>query len=129
MLESFKRIFYRPERRRAATPAHQRALFILRYGTMEVGRLLHQEGRWYFEYSDGFKSQSEVRPLTDFPSLDKKYSSTELWPFFSVRIPGLGQPYVSNKIKEKGIDPENEIELLKQFGKTTISNPFELEWV
>ncbi len=49
-----------------------------------------------------------------------------LWPFFVIRIPGLGQPAVQRVIREENIDPSNEAQLLKRFGKTTIANPFTL---
>ncbi|MBC9890509.1 MAG: hypothetical protein F7B06_11875, partial [Opitutae bacterium] len=60
------------------------------------------------------------------PHLDKLYESDALWPFFLIRIPGLGQPAIKRMISEENIDPSNEAQLLKRFGKTTIANPFTL---
>ncbi len=82
---------------------------------------------WYFEYADTFRKQPDVRPMTDFPNIDKVYTSDDLWPFFAVRIPGLGQPSVVRVLEKEQIDSGNEIELLKRFGKMTVANPFELE--
>ena len=52
--------------------------------------------------------------------------SDVLWPFFVIRIPSLGQPAVQRVIREENLDPSNEVQLLKRFGKTTIANPFTL---
>ena len=62
----------------------------------------------------------------DFPDVNKTYRYEELPPFFVQRIPGLGQPKVQKIILEEKIDAHNEVELLKRFGKLSISNPFQL---
>lgn len=48
---------------------------------------------------------------------DKTYKSEELWPFFRIRIPGLEQPSVQEILERENIDKNDEVELLKRFGK------------
>jgi len=109
-----------------STPINSTAHFILTYKDLTIGNLTHQNGKWIFQYTDEFKNQNRVGVLIDFPRKEKKYEKSYLWPFFSHRIPGLGQPQVQNIIESENIDSRNEIALLKRFGKKTITNPFEL---
>ncbi len=74
-----------------------------------------------------FKARSdEFYPIVGFPKLDKVYKSKSLWPFFLIRIPGLGQPRVREIIKAEQLDINNEAQLLRRFGRKTIANPYEL---
>lgn len=104
--------------------SNQKTIFHLSFDDLLIGVLAFHEGEWFFHYSTEFKSQKTLKPLVNFPSLDKTYTSKELWPFFRIRIPGLGQP----KVKAIAKDIYDEILLLKIFGKTTISNPFKLDF-
>ncbi|WKK75898.2 hypothetical protein QYS49_31560 [Marivirga salinae] len=69
---------------------------------------------------------SQFAALANFPTLDKIYKSEELWPFFSSRIPSLALKNIQDKIKKKGVNENDYLELLSFFGKRTITNPFEL---
>ena len=109
-----------------ATPKEGKAAFRLMYEDLEIGLLTLSEGIWRFAYSEDFKAQSRLKPLVDFPDVNKTYRYEELPPFFVQRIPGLGQPKVQKIILEEKIDAHNEVELLKRFGKLSISNPFQL---
>ncbi len=111
------------------TPRDLTGKFILYLGKTVIGYLTLKDGTWTFEYSDDAKSNDRIRSIVDFPDKNRKYENRNLWPFFSVRIPGLDQPKVINKIKRKNIDQNNEFELLKEFGIETISNPFKLKVV
>ncbi len=71
-----------------------------------------------------FRKKKDAYPIVNFPRLDKRYESDVLWPFFVVRIPGLGQPAIQRVIREENLDPHNEVQLLRRFGKTTIANPY-----
>ena len=125
MISTLKKILSRQDgREQLETPTHQEAAFRLEYGHLGVGRLSLHRGKWHFVYTEDFRGQTNVPPLTDFPDLDKDYESEALWPFFAVRIPGLGQPAVQRVISDEHLDERNEAELLKRFGKTTIANPF-----
>jgi HipA-like protein len=111
------------------TPQHTFARFELTYKKIVIGHLTLSNGEWMFEYDKSFENQNEVQKLINFPIINKQYKSSELWPFFSSRIPGLGQPKVQEIIKNKHIDQNNELELLKTFGRQTLTNPFQLTFV
>lgn len=108
------------------TPTDVHAEFILKYEDMTVGYLVLDDGVWKFSYSDEFKEQDKLRPIVQFPDVNKVYKNEDLWPFFTIRIPGLNQPTIQKILKSENIDGSNEVELLKRFGKNTISNPYKL---
>lgn len=108
------------------TPLNTDAEFVLMYNQLHIGTLKLHDAIWTFEYSVIFKNQNEVPSIIDFPDTTKVYTSNQLWPFFSYRIPGLNQPQVQEIIKRKQIRENNIVELLKVFGKNTIFNPFQL---
>ncbi len=110
----------------AASAAAGVASFELRLGSLLVGKLSVQNGRWSFEYSDAFRARRDMRPLPIFPKLDKVYESDDLWSFFKMRIPSLKQPAVHDILVEEKIDPKDQVQLLRRFGRRTVSNPFEL---
>ncbi len=111
------------------TPKGMDMDFELTYRSLVVGTLSLRDGEWAFKYSDAFKRQDMIKPLTDFPDVEKVYTMNELFPFFVERIPGLGQPKVQEIIKKEKIDEHNEAALLKRFGRITIANPFQLQVV
>ena len=115
-------MFFKSEGKEALeTPTNLNVVFELKFNDLLVGTLSLNTGEWTFAYSDVFKAQSRVRPLFDFPDIDRVYSSTDLHPFFLIRIPGSGQ------FKAKGLEVEtNEVELLRRFGRRSIANPYEL---
>jgi HipA-like protein len=108
------------------TPENAKANFILKYKNLPIGYLNHSDGKWEFHYSEEFKNQNRIDVLVDFPKKDRKYEESYLWPFFSHRIPGLGQPQIQEIIKHENLNPKNEIDLLRRFGRKSITNPFEL---
>ena len=125
MISTLKKILFHPGGlKHLRTPQDETAEFLLRYRNLDVGHLSLDDGKWHFEYDDAFREKEGVCPIMDFPNLDKRYESDVLWPFFVVRIPGLGQPAIQRVIREENLDPHNEAQLLKRFGKTTIANPF-----
>ncbi len=109
------------------TPKDVEATFQLTYRKLEIGTLSLKAGKWTFRYAEVFKAQDKIKPLTDFPDLNKVYTSEELYPFFLSRIPGAGQPRFQEIVKREHINPNNEAELLKRFGQQTISNSFVLQ--
>ena len=111
---------------REIVPVKGKALFSLVYKDLEIGTLMFEDGTWAFQYSAVFKNQTELKPLVDFPNLEKVYSFRELPPFFAHRIPGLGQPKVQKILSKENISEDNEVDLLKRFGKLSIANPFRL---
>ncbi|HUE81390.1 MAG TPA: HipA N-terminal domain-containing protein [Pyrinomonadaceae bacterium] len=108
----------------AADESHTR--FLLTYDGRLVGTLSVADGLWRFEYSDEFRKQDELRPLVEFPDIEKVYESKELWQFFVMRIPSPEQPEVEEIIKREHIREDDAATLLKRFGEYTITNPFRL---
>lgn len=109
-------------------PQEEKQHFTLYLNDLKVGELICEEGVWTFTYSNEFKARSdEFYPIVGFPELDKVYKSTSLWPFFLIRIPGLGQPRVQEIIAREHLDADNEAQLLKRFGEKSIANPFTLQ--
>jgi len=102
--------------------------FLLFLSNLLVGKLSVIEGRWQFKYSDEFKLKTELRPLVEFPDLDRVYENDELWQFFASRIPSTEQPDVETVLESENIAEDDLIALLKRFGKRTITNPFELKY-
>jgi HipA-like protein len=111
---------------RASTPPDVHADFRLRLGELPVGTLSVKNGKWTFRYADEFRSRPNVRPLPVFPDLQKIYESDELFPFFRTRVPSLKRKAIRAIMAEDGLDETDQIELLRRFGRKTISNPFEL---
>ena len=108
-------------------PVDEKQSFVLCLEDLPVGELSCENGIWTFRYTKQFIYQKDkYYPIVGFPNLEKVYQSKDLWPFFLVRIPGLGQPAVKEVIENEQIDVTNEVQLLNRFGKKTLANPFTL---
>jgi len=92
-----------------------------------VGRLRKEGDEFVFEYSKEFASREDLPSLPDFPHRNRPYRSADLWPFFLVRLPPSDRPDVQRVIRDKGIEPQNTLELLGKLGRRAISSPYELE--
>lgn len=108
-------------------PRESRDKFLLRYGPLIIGTLSLDEGVWKFEYSEEFKRKRPLRPIVEFPDIDRIYLSGDLWQFFASRIPSSEQPEIEEILKKENISEHDSVGLLKRFGRRTISNPFHLE--
>lgn len=95
--------------------------FILILDKLEVGTLSYADNVWIFSYSEEFKRQRDILPLVNFPTVDKEYTSNELWPFFVSRIPSRAQLQAP-----KGTERQDLVSLLKSYGRKTITNPYRL---
>ncbi|MDX2049025.1 MAG: HipA N-terminal domain-containing protein [Chitinophagaceae bacterium] len=130
MLRKIKNWFSKNEdelEMRVQLPRDEEVKFILMVDDIRIGVLYCQKGEWYFKYTDDFKEHTdEYKLITGFPDLSKTYQSETLWPFFQIRIPGLKQPAIKEILEKEKIDKENEVALLKRFGRKTIANPYEL---
>ena len=93
---------------------------------LEVGRLRLDGDEWVFSYTDQFRKQKKIKPIVDFPSVQREYRSPDLWPFFLLRIPSLKQPAVQEFLREEKVDAPSAAILLRRFGKRSAANPFEL---
>lgn len=95
-------------------------------GALEIGTLLRDGEEWVFRYSDAFRAQETVKPIVDFQKVDKEYRSPNLWPFFLLRIPSPAQPVVQRHIARYKLTELDEGTLLREFGRWSVANPFEL---
>lgn len=109
------------------TPDDVHVQFNLSYGKLVIGFLSINQGKWTFEYSEEFKRQSEILPLSNFPNKETVYTSEELWPFFASRIPSVAQLEGMVKTKKEELSERNEVSLLRKYGQRTITNPFVLD--
>ena len=101
--------------------------FSLKYQNTVIGSLAFENEEWSFEYSEWFKNQNELQPLLEFPIVENKYKTKELWPFFSNRIPSFKQPKIKNYIEKHPSERTNTVKLLELFGEYSVNNPFKLE--
>ncbi len=107
--------------------SESRVAFRVLFGDLEVGTLSREDNEWAFRYSDAFRSQTKVQPITDFPNLEAVYHDSTLWPFFQLRIPSTSQPEVVRRLKSASPDSLDEGVLLREFGRWSVANPFELQ--
>ena len=98
--------------------------FELVYGDLIIGYLEVYNAKWKFYYSDIFKRSQDFNYISGFSDLNKIYESDSLWPFFKIRIPGLSQPRIKKTLEKEAISSDDELALLKRFGKKSISNPY-----
>lgn len=108
-------------------PEDLQVRFVLSYKRLVIGYLSINQGKWTFEYSEDFKKQGEISPLSNFPNKELVYSSKELWPFFASRIPSAAQLERKAKITSDELSERNEVHLLRKYGHRTITNPFVLQ--
>ncbi len=112
--------------RNQTCPRGVHARFALTYDRVLVGFLDACDGEWVFRYSDEFRNQKALRPITEFPETGKIYRSRELWPFFLLRIPSPKQSAVRAIIEKEHIDTSDDVQLLRRFGRHAVFSPFEL---
>lgn len=115
-------------KRDLTVPPNVDAEFLLVFGDLLVGKLSVSDGLWRFQYSKEFRVQDDLRPLVEFPDLEKVYTQPELWQFFASRIPSTLQPDVEAVLEREHIEDDDIIALLKRFGKRTVTSPFELRY-
>lgn len=108
------------------TPHDATIKFVLTYRRLPIGYLELHDGKWFYMYTDEFRNQHDLHTIVGFPDLNKTYEDDDLWPFFASRIPSTATPFVEKRVKKKNLNPENPVDMLKEFGQRTITNPFEL---
>ena len=107
-------------------PEAKSVAFSVMLDGLEVGVLSYDGTQWTYRYTEAFRDQDLVKPIIDFPMPGKEYRSETLWPFSLLRIPSLEQPSVQHFVHEHGLSDLNEATLLRQFGRRSVANPFEL---
>lgn len=117
----FSRLFWSDNQHDVVLASDSDAAFNVYLGKLLVGTLRYSDRMWYFSYSDEFKEQTRVLPLSNFLSKDKEYNARELWPIFASRIPSNAQLQINKKKPQEDI-----VTLLRKFGQRTITNPYEL---
>jgi len=128
MINALKKYFWKVEGMEYSDiPSSNTAKFNLIYDAKVIGILTYENSQWTFEYSKEYQQNPVIKPILDFPDMNKTYKQKELWPFFATRIPTLNQPFHLKKINKANIADNNTASLLKLFGNKTITNPFLLK--
>ncbi len=95
---------------------------------IEIGVLAREDGTFVFSYIPTYLGRQQPRPISAFPSLSPEpYRSTELWPFFAVRIPPLDRDDVRELIEASELDPTDKIRLLAETSPRSITSPYVFE--
>lgn len=81
---------------------------------VRVGWLVFTGREFEFSYTDDIKSDDHFRPFPAFPRLDEKYRSTELFPYFAVRLTSTADPQYEAVLDALGLtrDEATPAELL-----------------
>ena len=117
----FAKLFWSENQKEIIIAPEKDVKFNVSLGNLLIGTLLYVDNMWHFWYSEDFKMQNNIAPLTNFPSKKKYYTTKNLWPFFASRIPSYSQQQIKDKTES-----EDVVTLLQKFGKKTITNPYEL---
>lgn len=102
------------------------AVFMLMDGQREVALISHRDGVWEFRYSDEVRDDDNVIAITDFPDKARVYRSEVPWSFLLARIPSTKRADVMNYLISRNMDTTDTIQLLREFGRQSISNPYKL---
>jgi hypothetical protein len=100
------------------------------FGNQQVAELKKWEGRYWFRYLRAFKELS-LSPIPGFPDVDRKepYESQQLFAFFRERIPDLTRPEIQELMKKLDLGGHDELKLLAELSKRSVTDPFELRLV
>lgn len=120
IVEKIKMIWHDSEETNLSAIKGEKGRFDLKIGELLMGTLLYSDGIWKFVYSEDFKKQNKYAPIVNFPDINSKYESNQLWPFFASRIPGMSQ------LKEANEEDTDIVSLLKKYGQHVIANPYVL---
>jgi hypothetical protein len=102
------------------------AVFRLLDGQREVALISHRDGIWVFRYTEEFQADNNVAAITDFPDKSREYRSEVPWSFLLARIPSTKRADVMNYLVARNMDTTDTIQLLREFGRQSISNPYKL---
>lgn len=73
-----------------------------------VGFLECRAGLYEFYYCEGVTNQPDFTPLTGFPDVDRRYSSTEMFPLFAERIMSARRPDRAEYLRALDLGSESE---------------------
>jgi HipA-like protein len=91
-----------------------------------VGTLSAEGGQYTFRYSEVFKRRLDIPAISAFPNRDEVYRSSELWPFFQVRLPPLDRADVRRVVEERNLDKDDLMSLLPALGGHVVTSPYNL---
>lgn len=113
----------------APLPATVRVYLSLETGErVHVGTLANEAREYVFRYEDTYAERSDCPPIATFPEKRREYRSSELWPFFHVRLPPLGRQDVKQFLRQRNIDEADTFQLLGTLGARAVTTPFELSY-
>ena len=110
-----------------ATPPPHLQLFL---GDRQIGELEKREGRFFFRYLAAFR-ELQLSPIPGFPDVDRKdpYVSDQLFAFFRERLPDRSRPEIQELIKTLHVREDDELRLLAELSRRSVTDPFELKLV
>jgi HipA-like protein len=100
------------------------------FGDQQIAELEKREGQFFFRYLDAFR-ELKLSPIPGFPDVDRRdpYVSDRLFAFFRERIPDRTRPEIQELIRELGVPEEDELRLLAELSRHSVTDPFELKLV
>jgi HipA-like protein len=110
----------------AAPPPHLQVFL----GDRQIGELKKREGRFFFRYLAAF-GELRLSPIPGFPDVDRKdpYVSDQLFAFFRERLPDRSRPEIQQLIKTLHVREDDELRLLAELSRRSVTDPFELKLV
>jgi HipA-like protein len=110
-----------------ATPPPHLQVFL---GARQIGELEKREGRFFFRYLTAFR-ELRLSPIPGFPDVDRKdpYVSDQLFAFFRERLPDRSRPEIQELIKTLHVPENDELRLLAELSRHSVTDPFELKLV
>lgn len=84
---------------------------------------LFDDKPWSFHYSDEFKNQTHIVPISQFQDINMIYVSENLFPMFKSRIPSPNRPDIMLDRVARGIG-DDDISMLIHYGYKCITDPF-----
>jgi hypothetical protein len=92
-----------------------------------IGLLEDLGGRFLFRYVAGVGDVADFRPLIGFPDLDKTYTATRLFPFFSQRVLQRDRPDYAEYVQLLNLPMNATVwDLIARSGGTRKGDPYEI---
>lgn len=96
--------------------------FELWYKNLIIGVLIYDDF-WSFYYTDDFKKQDHIKPISQFQDVDMIYVSETLFQMFRTRIPPANRPDILLDRIARGIG-DDDVSMLIHYGYKCITDPF-----
>jgi hypothetical protein len=69
---------------------------------------------------------AKLAPLPGLPESKEEYWSKQLWAYFVERIPDTRRPEIEAVMRERKINRYDELQMLAEPGRQTVTDPFEI---